>query len=88
MPPTRSSPVLLKGVGIQLATPPIPGALRYETVFHDPKTDRPIGTGVDCLAAITPAGEGMSVDRTTLFHFPGGSLDANGITTAAPVTGG
>ena len=80
--------VILRGVGQLMADPPIPDALCYQAELVDAHTDRTVGTGIDCLEDIQMVGGGISLDRTTFFHFPQGDLVANGITTVAPVTGG
>jgi len=44
-----------------------------------------IETATDCLANITPAGDGVAVVGTTYFHLPQGTLISRGLTTAQPV---
>jgi len=80
--------VILRGVGQLMADPPIANALCYEAELVAAHTDHVIGTGIDCLEDIQMVGSGISLNRTTFFHFPQGDLVANGITTVAPVTGG
>ena len=80
--------VILRGAGELMAEPPIESALCYQADLVSAKTDRVIGSGIDCLENITSVGDGLSLDRTTFFHFPQGDLVASGITTVAPVTGG
>lgn len=80
--------VILRGLGELMAAPPITDALCYEAELVQAHTDRVIGTGIDCLEDIQMVGGGISLNRTTFFHFPQGDLVANGITTVAPVTGG
>jgi hypothetical protein len=80
--------VILRGVGQLMPDPPIEGALCYQAELVDAHTDIVVGSGIDCLEDITMVGGGISLDRTTFFHFPQGELVANGITTVAPVTGG
>jgi hypothetical protein len=80
--------VILRGVGELMADPPIADALCYQAELVDAHTDRVIGSGIDCLENIQMVGGGISLDRTTFFHFPQGELVASGITTVAPVTGG
>lgn len=80
--------VILRGVGELMADPPIADALCYETELFNAHTDRVIGSGIDCLEDIQMVGGGISLNRTTFFHFPQGELVAAGITTVAPVTGG
>ena len=80
--------VILRGVGELMADPPIADALCYQAELVDAHTDRVIGSGIDCLENIQMVGGGISLDRTTFFHFPQGELVASGVTTVAPVTGG
>lgn len=80
--------VILRGEGLQMTNPPIDGALCYQADLVDAHTDRVIGSGIDCLENIVTVGDGISLDRTTFFHFPQGDLIASGPTTVAPVTTG
>jgi hypothetical protein len=80
--------VILRGVGELMADPPIADALCYQAELVDAHTDITVGSGIDCLENIQMVGGGISLDRTTFFHFPQGELVASGITTVAPVTGG
>jgi len=80
--------VTLRGAGELMADPPIAGALCYQADLVNTHTDHVIGSGIDCLENITEVGDGLSLDRTTFFHFPQGDLVASGVTTVAPVTGG
>jgi hypothetical protein len=47
-----------------------------------------IGTATDCLSEITPAGEGLALIGTTIFHLPNGTFVSRGHTTVQPVTTG
>ena len=58
-----------------------------ETDLFDTKTDRLIGTGLDCLNILDGGADGISIDRTTIFNFPRGRLFANGLTTVVPIFG-
>ncbi len=80
--------VVLRGVGPLMADPPIADALCYQAELVNAHTDHVVGSGIDCLEDIQMVGGGISLNRTTFFHFPEGDLVANGITTVAPVTGG
>ena len=80
--------VILRGFGELMAEPPIADALCYQADLVDAHTDRVLGSGIDCLENIQMVGDGLSLNRTTFFHFPQGDLVASGITTVAPVTGG
>jgi len=92
--------VTLRGVaGLMLPTdnPPMPDpALCFETELFDTKTDRLIGSGIDCLedfATYDSDGTSPGVDafstvvmtRTTFFYFPQGTMAATGRTTAAAI---
>ena len=47
-----------------------------------------IGSVTDCGAITGVAGDGLQVVGTTFFHFPGGTLGTQILTTVAPVTHG
>lgn len=59
----------------------------FETDLFDTKTDRVIGTGIDCLDVTGASAAGLSIDRTTIFNFPMGRLVARGVTTVVPIFG-
>ncbi len=92
--------VTLRGVGGLMLpgdNPPLPGpALCFETDLFDTKTDRLIGSGIDCLDEIVSYdsdGTSPGVDafptleltRTTFFYLPQGTMAATGRTTVAPI---
>lgn len=93
--------VILRGAGpgVDPLDPRIAGVPAnngcYETDLFDAKTNRIIGTGIDCLEVIDgddtdgdtvfpSIGDSFLVDRTTIFFFPQGTLVARGNTTVVP----
>ena len=86
--------VLLAGEGLadntgnqftQLGLVAPTGVLCFDMDLVDAKTDRVIGSGSDCLSAITPSENGgMALTATSFFHFPGGTLVSQGLVTVQP----
>ena len=86
--------VLLTGEGLadgsgnqftQLGLVAPEGVLCFDIDLVDVKTGDVIGSGSDCLSAITPsANGGMSLTATSFFHFPGGTLVSQGLVTVQP----
>jgi hypothetical protein len=61
------------------------GVLCFDIDLIDAKTDRVIGSGSDCLSAITPSENGgMALTATSFFHFPGGTLVSEGLVSVRP----
>ena len=61
------------------------GVLCFDMDLIDAKTDRVIGSGSDCLSAITPSENGgMALTATSFFHFKGGTLVSQGLVTVQP----
>jgi hypothetical protein len=61
------------------------GVLCFDIDLVDAKTDRVIGSGSDCLSAITPSENGgMALTATSFFHFPGGTLVSQGLVSVQP----
>jgi len=60
-------------------------AFCFDVDLIDLRNQKVIGTATDCLANITPAGDGVAVVGTTYFHLPQGTLISRGLTTAQPV---
>ena len=58
-----------------------------ETELFDTRTDRLIGTGIDCIDIAEAEGADFLVNRTTIFKFRRGILVANGPTTVVPIFG-
>jgi hypothetical protein len=92
--------VTLRGVGglmLPEDNPPLPDpALCFETELFDTKTDRLIGSGIDCLEdLVTYDSDGTSpgvddfstveLTRTTFFYFRRGTMAATGRTTVAAI---
>ncbi|NOR20647.1 MAG: hypothetical protein GQ538_11235 [Xanthomonadales bacterium] len=65
-------------------------ALCFDINLVDIKTGKTIGTASDCLSDITPSMDdnGLKLIGTTFFHFPGGTLISQGLTTVQPVLHG
>jgi hypothetical protein len=84
----KNTVVTLRGVGTLMDEPPIEGAECYTAELVNTKTDKTIGSGIDCLEDISLVGDGIALTRTTYFFFPEGTLVASGRTTVAPVTTG
>ena len=86
--------VLLAGEGLadgsgnqftQLGLVAPEGVLCFDIDLIDAKTDRVIGSGSDCLSAITPSDNGgMALTATSFFHFPGGTLVSQGLVSVQP----
>jgi hypothetical protein len=90
--------VLLAGEGLadgsgnqftQLGLVAPEGVLCFDMDLVDAKTGDVIGSGSDCLSAITPSENGgMSLTATSFFHFPGGTLVSRGLVTVQPTLHG
>lgn len=88
--------VILRGAGPVVPTPAgVPANTGcYGTELFDAKTNRKLGTGIDCLEVVDyddtdgdaaqSIGDSFLVDRTTIFDFPQGTLVARGHTTVVP----
>lgn len=90
--------VILRGSGPIVDTPDgVPANSGcYETDLFNAKTNKRIGTGIDCLevvgfddldgsgGTVPTIGDAVLVDRTTIFNFPQGKLVARGLTTVVP----
>jgi hypothetical protein len=67
----------------------VPGdAACFDLDLLELKTDRVIGTAVDCLSNINEVGDGLALTGTTFFHFNEGTLVSRGLTSVQPVTHG
>ena len=83
----------LKGTGTMYVNtvPDIDGdgnddeAYCFDVELINMRNQKVIGTATDCLANITPVGDGVAVVGTTYFHLPQGTLISRGLTTAQPV---
>jgi hypothetical protein len=66
------------------------GALCFDIDLVDIKTGKTIGTASDCLSDIIESTDdrGLMLTGTTFFHFPGGTLVSQGLTTVQPVLHG
>lgn len=62
----------------------------FDLDLVDIKTDRIIGSAIDCLSGISPSSsdDGVMLTGTTFFFFPGGTLVSQGLTTVQPVLHG
>ena len=60
----------------------------FDVGLVDAKTGRLIGTAADCLSDVTPDGDGLYLTGSTFFHFPGGVVASQGITTVHPISEG
>ena len=61
----------------------------HEMALIDPATKMQLGKGVDCLAGITPDGNGgMTLTGVSIFMLPGGTIITKGGTSAAAFING
>jgi len=61
------------------------GVLCFDIDLIDAKTDRVIGTGSDCLSAISGSPvDGMALTATSFFHFKGGTIVSQGLVSVQP----
>jgi hypothetical protein len=91
--PGNNIVVVLAGTGtayvgdeqfVQFGLEPV-GALCFDMDLIDAKTGNVIGSGSDCLSAITPSDNGgMALTATSFFHFPGGTLVSQGLVSVQP----
>ncbi len=61
----------------------------HEMPLIDPATKMKLGSGIDCLAGITPDDKGgMTLTGVSIFLLPGGTIISKGGTSAAPFIDG
>ena len=69
---------------VQFGLDPV-GALCFDMDLIDVKTGNVIGSGSDCLSAISPSDNGgMALTATSFFYFPGGTLVSQGLVSVQP----
>ena len=63
-------------------------AMCFDVQLFDLKKNKQIGTATDCLADVTPVGDGLNLIGTSYFNFDNGAqLVTRGQTTVQPSTG-
>lgn len=60
-------------------------ALCFDVDLYNATNQQLIGTGTDCLSALTPTDNGVALVATTYFHLRSGSLVVRGNTSVQPV---
>ena len=95
-PPQVNPPIVVRLVGNPLAqTRQLPDGIpplrngETQAIAFDMDLEyngRVIGTATDYLGDITPVGDAIDLEGTTVFNFPGGTLISRGQTTVQPLT--
>ena len=85
--------VALRGtvVGEERSVPDLDGdgiddtGLCFDLEIVDLETGEVLGTATDCLSSITEVGDALTLEATTEFVFPDGSITVRGLTTVQPI---